>query len=229
MDNLYGPSEISLRRTSNVNPFILGFYTEVYTATDASGNVSVKTRYVRVIDNVKPVIRGVSGELMRVGVGSQFDALNQLILTDNYDDPATLRNNLEIRYIDINTYEEGWYSAEFRTKDNSGNWSSVFTLLVHVSYDYGIVGVEEMDAANLLQVYPNPSKGMINIAIDAPANEEVKISIIDLMGAEVSNAQLLSGMNNQWSIDLRNQASGVYVVRAMLGNKIYDRKVVVTH
>lgn len=44
-----------------------------------------------------------------------------------------------------------------------------------------------------------------------------------------ANAQLLSGMNNQWTVDLSNQASGVYVVRALVGHKMYDQKVVITH
>lgn len=229
VDNLYGPSEISLRRSSNVNPFVLGLYTEVYTATDASGNVAIKTRYVRVLDNVKPEIKGVQGSLIKIGVGSSFDALSRLVMTDNYDAPSVLRNNVEIIYNDINTYEEGWYSATFQTSDNSGNESEPFTLLVHVSYDYGIVGVEEIEGLNLLNVYPNPSTGVINIKVDAPSNEEVQIAVFDLMGSQVGALNTVSGMNNNWTMDLGNYASGVYMVRAVVAGKVYDQKVVISH
>jgi PKD repeat protein len=229
MDNLYGPSEISLRRTSNVNPFVLGLYTETYTATDASGNIAVKTRFVRVVDRSKPRISGLNGSVIKVGVGSSFDALERLIMTDNYDAPSVLRNNVEIMYNDINTYEEGWYSATFRTHDNSNNMSEPFTLLVHVSYDYGIVGVEEIAGLNLLNVYPNPSTGLINIKVDAPANEEVKVAVFDLMGSQVGQLETISGMNNSWTMNLGNYASGVYMVRAVVAGKVYDQKVVISH
>ena len=39
-DNLYDNTQVSLTRTSDVNPFQLGLYTDTYTATDASGNVT---------------------------------------------------------------------------------------------------------------------------------------------------------------------------------------------
>jgi hypothetical protein len=167
--------------------------------------------------------------VIKVGVGSSFDALERLVMTDNYDAPSVLRNNVDITYNDINTYEEGWYSATFRTHDNSNNMSEPFTLLVHVSYDYGIVGVEEIAGLNLLNVYPNPSTGLINIKVDAPANEEVKVAVFDLMGSQVGQLETISGMNNSWTMNLGNYASGVYMVRAVVAGKVYDQKVVISH
>lgn len=49
-DNYYNSSQISLTKTSNVNPNKLGLYYEEYTATDGSGNISIRRRYVRIVE-----------------------------------------------------------------------------------------------------------------------------------------------------------------------------------
>jgi hypothetical protein len=48
-DNYYPSNQVSLTlKTSDVNPNIIGFYTEVYEAIDASGNRTTKIRIVKV-------------------------------------------------------------------------------------------------------------------------------------------------------------------------------------
>lgn len=60
-DNYYPNAQVSLvLKSSNVNPNIKGLYTEVYEATDASGNTTVKTRYVKVDDCLSSSVRNIS-------------------------------------------------------------------------------------------------------------------------------------------------------------------------
>ena len=226
-DNLYDETQVSLTKTSNVDPFTLGTYQEVYTATDASGNVSTKTRTVIVYDGVSPVIAGINGPILRVGIGSSFSVFDYIKATDNYDSPADLMTNMELMSTDLNTYTEGVYSAVFRTWDNSGNESAPFTLIIVVDYDYyAINSVEEINNDNALNVYPNPSNGIFNVSIDLASNETIDVAIYDLLGnkvADVVNGELTNGV---YPIDLTSEANGVYFVSMAVNDKVYNQRIV---
>lgn len=81
------------------------------------------------------------------------------------------------------------------------------------------VGITEADA-NLIQLYPNPTSAMVNIA----SQETVQsVSVFNLNGQQVLQA------GNVESIDLQNLANGTYVVRVTLQNgNTATRKVVVS-
>ena len=140
-DNLYDNTQVSLTRTSNVNPFQLGLYTDQYTATDASGNVTVRNRWVRVVDTENPIIASKVGPIVKLGLYSNVQLSDYLKMTDNYDAPTILMGNLDVLFNGVNFYEEGFYAAEFQTVDNSGNFSDVFTLYVEVSRAYETIRV----------------------------------------------------------------------------------------
>ena len=89
-DNLYDNTQVSLTRTTNVNPYILGLYTDTYTATDASGNVTVRNRWVRVYDGTKPIVEGKFGPIARLGLFSNVSLLD-------YSRWRVLRNRIRYR------------------------------------------------------------------------------------------------------------------------------------
>jgi len=228
-DNLYDETQVSLTRSSNVNPFVLGKYEDTYTATDASGNVAVKKRWVRVIDNLKPVISGKEGNILRLGLFSNVKLYDFIKMTDNYDAPADLFANSWVISSDLNTYAEGIYSAVFQTVDNSGNESEPYTLFIVVSRDYFTQtdGIEDINDDNLLKVYPNPSKGLFNVGINLPSNENVSIGIYDLVGNKVQEVVDGQLQNGTYTIDMTNAADGVYFVRMNVKGAVFNRKVVV--
>jgi len=228
-DNLYNETQVSLTRTSNVNPFVLGKYEDTYTATDASGNVAVKKRWVRVIDNISPVISGKEGNILRLGLFSQIKLYDFVKMTDNYDAPVDLFANSTLLSSDLNVYEEGIYSAVFQTTDNSGNMSEPFTLFIIISRDYFTQtdGIEDINDDNLLKVYPNPSMGLFNVGINLPSNENVNIAIYDLVGNKVQEVVEGQLQNGVYTIDMTNSADGVYFVRMNVNGTVFNRKVVV--
>jgi hypothetical protein len=226
-DNLYDATQVSLTKTSNVDPFVLGRYFDTYTATDASGNISTKTRTVRVGDGSRPVISGINGPILKVGIASQLSVFDYIKATDNYDSPAILMGNMELMSTDLNTYAEGIYSAVFRTWDNSGNESAPFTLIIVVDYDYYVInGVEDVNGDDALKVYPNPSNGIFNVSIDLASNETIDVAIFDILGnkvADVINGELTNGV---YPIDLTSKANGVYFVRMAVNDKVYNQRII---
>ncbi|MBO6516155.1 MAG: DUF5011 domain-containing protein [Bacteroidia bacterium] len=227
-DNLYDYTQVSLTRNSNVNPFLLGLYTDEYTATDASGNVTVRNRWVRVVDEESPVIASKAGPVIRLGLYSNVRLSEYLKLTDNYDAPTELLANLETLFNGVNFYEEGMYAAEFQTHDNSGNASDVFTLYVHVSRQFErISSVETVEGTSLMKVYPNPSNGLFNITLDLPTSEDVTVEVYDQTGrkvADVAEGQLQKG---SFLVDMSGETAGMYIVRMITNHNVYNQKITI--
>lgn len=230
-DNLYDNTQVSLVSESNVNPFVLGTYYDTYTATDASGNVTIVKREVIVYDGVKPIIAGKNGDILRVGTYSNFNLVDYIKMTDNYDAPSLLRANLEILSNDLNTYVDNIYSATFQTTDNSGNVSEPYTLFIIVNEDYpkvGDVGVQEVSEETILTVAPNPSTGLINVTINLPSNETVTAAVYNMLGAKVVDVVDSELQNGTFTIDLSSQTEGVYFIRMEVNGKVINRKVVLS-
>ncbi len=224
-DNLYNTTQISLTMTSNVNPFVLGTYQDTYTATDASGNIATRTRYVKVVDTEAPQISGKNGSIVRVGLYSTFAAEERLVYSDNYDSPDDVRANAELIYTDINTYEEGLYTATFRTYDNSGNESDPFTLYVVVSRSELQVGIDELSLEDLMSVSPNPTTGLFTIRVDLPENEEISVDIYNAMGQKVSEVVSGSISRGAYDVDLSGNANGFYYVKMQVRGTVVTKKV----
>ena len=227
-DNLYDKTQVSLTRATNVNPYVLGLYSDTYTATDASGNVAVRQRWVRVYDGDRPVISGKFGPIVRLGLFSQVALVDYLKMSDNYDAPSDLFNNVSVLSNDVNVYEEGFYAAVFTTMDNSGNVSAPFTLYVHVDRAFeSTSGIDDINADNLMTVYPNPSTGVFNVKLNVPANENVQVSVYDMVGNQVVEVVNGSLQQDTYTIDLSHASSGVYYVRMMVQGKVLNKKITI--
>lgn len=227
-DNFYDNTQVSLVLESNVITWKLGLYTDTYTATDASGNVTVKNRYVRVYDGEAPKVTGKFGPIVRLGLFSQVSLIDYLNMTDNYDRPADLFANATVVSNDMNVYEEGTYAATFITHDNSGNESAPYTLLIIVDRKYDRVsnGVNDL-SENAFRVYPNPNAGIFNVELNTVGTEQVEMGVYDMTGNKVAELNS-NGLNQQvYTVDMSGHAAGVYFVRVMIDGAEYNQRVVV--
>jgi hypothetical protein len=93
-------------------------------------------------------------------------------------------------------------------------------------------GVSELTAANVMQanLYPNPSNGLSTLELSSPTQGTAKISVFNTLGQlqSTSAVQVQAGVNNI-SLDLRNNPSGVYILRVENGKATATSKVTLTH
>lgn len=89
-----------------------------------------------------------------------------------------------------------------------------------------ITSTNEADIVNNLSVAPNPTSGLINVALDLPATKEVQLSVIDITGKEVINLAPVSFTSRNFEVDLQDQASGLYLLRFRIGDDVVTRRVV---
>jgi hypothetical protein len=98
---------------------------------------------------------------------------------------------------------------------NSSNCSATSSCVI---VDY--IGLEENTVS--FNVYPNPTTGAINIAIDqTTANYDVTVE--DMNGRAVANFGSLINGNGVYSLDLSNVVTGVYFIK--LKNELEERTV----
>lgn len=104
-------------------------------------------------------------------------------------------------------------SVYYVTVTNSFGCSDSDTILVTVSPCTGIDEEDGIDGVILL--YPNPSRGQFNIAIDLPGAESAQIEIINSQGRVVYQSTITNSSAYRDVIDLTGNASGVYYVRVI--------------
>jgi hypothetical protein len=86
-------------------------------------------------------------------------------------------------------------------------------------------GSEEISIDNLVNVYPNPSNGVVNIQISELTTETLHYAVYNQFGQLVLNGSVASG-NMNYSIDLSAMAKGIYFVDFTMGVKKASKKVV---
>ena len=92
--------------------------------------------------------------------------------------------------------------------------------------EFQLVNTNEADIVNNLSVAPNPTSGLLNIALDLPSSQEVQLSVIDITGKEIMNLAPVTFSNSNFEVDIRDQAEGIYLLRFRIGNDVVTRRVV---
>jgi len=69
-----------------------------------------------------------------------------------------------------------------------------------------------------VSLMPNPSTGIVNISVNSPSKENLNISVTNALGQIVNSASYEVISSNNLTLDLTNQANGVYFVTISNGN-----------
>ncbi len=96
------------------------------------------------------------------------------------------------------------------------------------SFDFTVdgVGVEETIVENL-NVYPNPTTGMLNVKFDAEKQGNIEVKLVSINGQVIFNEMMTttSGQYNT-SFDISDNAKGIYLLSITSDNEKIDRKIV---
>jgi len=110
----------------------------------------------------------------------------------------------------INVSSTGWYTVTVDSGDGCSNRSAPFEV-----YSLGAKNNFE----NKLQVYPNPSSGIIYVE---GIHEGIIVKLRDISGKQISEV-----VSNGKQIELNNLSQGIYILEVSDGNAIITRKIVV--
>ncbi|HSY75245.1 MAG TPA: T9SS type A sorting domain-containing protein, partial [Bacteroidia bacterium] len=183
------------------------------------------------------------------GVGNQFNLIwdNYQGLTFGYyiiyrdsvpgkasDSVGWITNSGIYTYTDIvPTLTHSWYYH--MGIDNPGGCTPAIEAINYNSSksntgNVTVSGIPQVDAElNSLEVYPNPTTGMVNMSISlAGEKQNVGIRVINTMGQVLWNSKYnnVSGSLKK-QIDLSAYSKGIYIVQVTTDNGVMFRKVVI--
>ena len=116
--------------------------------------------------------------------------------------------------------ELGEHRFKLTATDLSGASASIEVLVV-VQIP---TGLDELTESMGLKVYPNPSRGMVQVAIQAENSLEVELSVCNLLGQEIHRKSYF--LSEPIQLNLSNQMDGVYLIQVKLGTSILTKKVI---
>ena len=141
--------------------------------------------------------------------------LNWLDIVDPLFQPAGANIQcLAVGYFDINT---GWI----------GNYDAGQTINSILKYGFPVGVIQQNVNGNDINIYPNPSNGLVNFAIKGANTENMNITVFDVLGKMIINQNLnVNGVANT-SFDFSSYAKGVYAVQITSGSEITTKKLMI--
>ena len=88
------------------------------------------------------------------------------------------------------------------------------------------ISVDEEELASSLNIFPNPTKDVVNVVIENPSTNDYSVELIDALGQliEVQNIQDARG-HTELRFDLSTRAQGVYLLRVRTGEAAITRRI----
>ena len=194
------------------------------TSNTASGTGVNPLSYYYYFYNLKVVSAGC------VSAGRQPVTLVRPTITDN---GSVLSSNFSTGnqwYLNGNIINNA--TGQTYTPAGSGNYKVRVTSGTGCSdtsstYVYVSASTASTDAIGFT-VYPVPANTLVNVLFDAPASTTMNMTLVNSIGRIVySNKQSIPAGNYSTVVNVANQAPGVYVLKLMLGSKVYAKKIVI--
>jgi hypothetical protein len=211
------------------NPKTLGSYTIIYTATDKSGNKSIVTRTVKVVDHVAPVISLLGDAALSVCRWFPYvDA--GYSLSDNYYPNNKITVTTEGTFVTQGgTTMTGLLTLRYKAVDGSNNvgYSSYRYIQIKSETDFTCVNSIQKDLSldKFINVYPNPNTGIFTISANLQSQENVRISVTNLLGQEIEVVHNGILGQNSFQVDMSSQPGGVYLLNIVTNNQSLTRQI----
>lgn len=91
-----------------------------------------------------------------------------------------------------------------------------------------VIGLDELDLSEMVEVYPNPSTGEFTVALAGMQNEDLLIEVCDLNGKVIAREQRAHASGDVTVAMKVNAEPGVYMVKVSAGNKNTSERLVIT-
>ena len=102
-----------------------------------------------------------------------------------------------------------------------------FDIVYQLRLNFGDVsiGVDKLNTLSGFEVYPNPSRGMINISNTKNDNSDYTVNVYNAIGQSVYARKITTA--SLTTIDLSSQPSGIYQVKITNNSGSFNQSVVI--
>ena len=212
----------------SLNTSQLGTWPIHYTLAypDNSNRVTI-TRYVNVIDTIKPVIHLKVKDTLAMCPGEHLEMDNLISITDNYWQKSDLVITVETNLNSTDTC--GIYWIRYSVVDKSGNRAISKYIYLNIENNGNCLkpcistGIKN-SGNSFLSIYPNPTTG--KVWLKGNIDERSNIIITDVTGRVVYSA---TQANSFGYIDLSDYPNGLYFVEIQSRNYSQINKIEIRH
>lgn len=224
-------NSVTLSNNGNtvVNMNVNGVYTVTYTATDDYSNSSTKTISVQVGEKPVPDFNITSAANANIVTVQDASTGSPNYWEWDWNDPNFPNNsfgqNQTHPYATPGTYEIVLkVNNNFTTVCNANAEELQTSKTVTIA-----VGIAELYKLNAsVNVFPNPSNGVINVSISDKDLTDVEIKLTNIIGETLANSTLENtNTKSNVAFDLGNDAAGIYFVTISTKNASVTKKVLV--
>ncbi|WP_167612477.1 PKD domain-containing protein [Maribellus sediminis] len=148
--------------------------------------------------------------------------LIEIALEENSTLPAWLEIMNDTLYATPSIADTGCISVVITASDPSGvSVSDTFNICV----DGFMVGTNEISLNELnLNLFPNPSKGLVTLEFDAQVTGDIEVLVTDISGKQILKKSYLA--SQRINFNLSEQVSGMYLVNVQVDGQHYMRKLI---
>ena len=116
--------------------------------------------------------------------------------------------------------QNGTYFVQLTVANGCGSADTIIEVTI------AGISVDEEELASSLNIFPNPTKDVVNVVIENPSTNDYSVELIDALGQliEVQSVQDARG-HTELRFDLSTRAQGVYLLRVRTGEAAITRRV----
>jgi hypothetical protein len=239
-DNFYGTTTTDVTGSfystfTDGTPTKLGKYTIVYTVRDSSGNTTIVTRTINVVDDIAPTVALRVDQVLNVCRWSTTgfkNWANFISASDNFYATNTLSVIPKGSFVADSTQIPGVYTLYYSVTDGSGNVTNSSTIIVNVRSEkdfYCTTGINNgSELSKAITIYPNPSTGLFTVNTNLSSSKTARIVVTNMLGQDVATVNNQAMGQGQFNLDLRSQAAGVYLVNIYTENEVVVKRIVIS-
>ena len=123
----------------------------------------------------------------------------------------------------------GWFkitkpNSNIPVKTFNGDFGSM--IFQHFNVISG-TSINENEALNSIEIYPNPSSGSFNLDINLTQQQDINLVIYDIMGKEIYSENYKDIISANHTIELGNIANGIYFAKIQLKSGVLNKRLVI--
>jgi len=172
---------------------------EPFDVTDGTkGQINLKsdTDYLLMVEYIAPNLDAASN--LEVSGASGWDYGAQTLRSQEMDIPYRPADFIAIGRPDDVTFESGTFA------------NIVPAVRLNIGKEL-VIDVEELDAANIINIMPNPASDFINLQVDLVKNQpNVQVNIVDVTGKTIIAKAYENVSKETFKFDTSNLAAGAY-------------------
>jgi len=134
---------------------------------------------------------------------------------------ATTKNTY-VRFANV-----GYYTVSLTSTNSAGSNTATKTDYIHVWINDA--GIQQVDLLPDINIYPNPTDGLVTIETDNPLQGDVSYKIYDIIGNEILGSSYTSTVNNSGIVlNLSECRKGLYFIKVTTSKGSVTKKIELT-